>query len=102
MTNTSNYGKEATMARKGMDVDQVRSFGSQTCSSIREQLSGMKGTVTNAVQSLQWEGPDAATFKNDRLADVTRIIEQLMTAVEDYGRTAVQNADAQQAVSSAI
>lgn len=90
------------MARKGMDVEQVRSFGTQTCGGVREQLGTLKGNLTNGVQGLQWEGQDAATFKSDRLGEATRLLDQLMTALEEFGRTAVQNADAQQAVSSAV
>ena len=89
------------MARKGMDVEQVRSFGTQTCGGVREQLGTLKGTIGNGIQGLQWEGQDAATFKSDRLGEVTRLIDQLMNGIEDFGQTAARNADAQQAVSSA-
>ena len=90
------------MARKGMDVEQVRSFGSQTCGGVKDQLSTLKGAVTNGAQSLQWEGPDAATFKNDRLSDVTRLIDQLVTKIDELGQLAVNNAEAQQTVSATV
>lgn len=85
---------------KGMDVDQVRSFGTNLQNNIKSQLEQLIQQVGSQVQGLTWEGPDSVQFKGDRWQQVVNLANQLGAQIGELGQTAVANANAQESTSA--
>ena len=85
---------------KGMDVEQVRSFGMNLQNNVKSNLDQLIQQVGTQVQGLAWEGPDALTFKGDRWQAVVNLANQLSQQLVELGQTAVTNANAQESTSA--
>ena len=87
---------------KGMDTDQVRTFGNNLQNNLRGQVESLLQQITSTTQGLNWIGPDADRFKGERLGELTSKFQQLMTSMQDIGLIAVRNADEQDTAAAAL
>lgn len=88
------------MAQKGMDVEQVLNFGNQLKGQYVEQLNSLKSQIQNAINGLNWTGPDAEQFKGERNQSLGTAFEQLRIKIDELGQTAITNANAQDTTSA--
>tara|TARA_R110002020_G_scaffold77567_2_gene195782 strand:+ start:2702 stop:2968 length:267 start_codon:yes stop_codon:yes gene_type:complete len=87
------------MAVWGLDVQQVRQLSSQLNQKAAD-IDGVLSTLTSALNSTQWEGPDANQFRNDWSGQHTSALRQVAQALRDAGQKASQNAAAQEQTSN--
>ncbi len=83
----------------GLDVQQVRQLGSQLTQKAGE-IETLLSTLTNALNSTQWEGPDATAFRNEWSGQHTAALRNVANALRDAGAKATQNASQQESTSS--
>ncbi|QJU55575.1 WXG100 family type VII secretion target [Herbiconiux sp. KACC 21604] len=88
------------MAVWGLDVEQVRSLSKQL-NTQSQQVQQILTTLTSALQSVQWTGPDAENFRNEWNSTHTAALKQVITALEDASNKAAKNASDQEATSNA-
>lgn len=88
------------MAVWGLDVQQVRQLSTQLNQKASD-IDSILSTLTNALNSTQWEGPDATQFRNDWTGQHTSSLRQVAQALRDAGQKASQNATAQEQTSNA-
>jgi uncharacterized protein YukE len=88
------------MAVWGLDVEQVRSLSKQL-NTQSQQVQQILTTLTSALQSVQWTGPDADGFRNDWNGQHTASLKQVIAALEDASQKAAKNASDQEATSNA-
>ena len=84
------------MAVKGMNIDQVRTFGNGLQNNTVEQLQTLMNNIASQVQGLDWHGSDADDFKHNRLPAVQQQFANLRAAMQELASTALRNADAQE------
>ena len=89
------------MAVWGLDIQQVRTLSSQLSQKAGEIESAL-GTLTSTLANTQWEGPDAIAFRNDWSGSHTAALKQVITALRDASTKAIQNANAQEQISSNV
>lgn len=87
------------MAVWGLDVEQVRQLSTQLNQKAGD-IDSILSTLTNALSSTQWEGPDATQFRNDWSGQYTSSLRQVAQALRDAGQKATQNANAQEQTSN--
>lgn len=87
------------MAVWGLDVQQVRQLSSQLNQKAGD-IDSILSTLTNALSSTQWEGPDATKFRNDWSGQHTSSLRQVAQALRDAASKASQNASEQEQASS--
>lgn len=87
------------MAFFGQDIEQVRQLGTQLDSKASDIETAIS-QLTSAVQSVQWEGPDAKRFKSDWTSTHVPKLRQVIQALRDASQSAKRNADQQQQTSS--
>ena len=90
------------MAMKGMDIDMVAEFGTKVRTEFVDALAAVRTSVLTTGKSLDWEGPDAAEFKNDLLQQFVSLTERASDALNRLGQTAIANAEAQREVSASL
>lgn len=88
------------MAVWGLDVEQVRQLSSQLNQKAAD-IESILSTLTSALNSTQWEGPDANQFRNDWSGQHTSSLRNVANALRDAGAKAQQNAAAQEQTSNA-
>ncbi|CAD6011403.1 WXG100 family type VII secretion target [Agreia sp. COWG] len=87
------------MAVWGLDVDQVRSLGKQL-NQQSQQVQTILTSLTAALQSVQWTGPDAENFRSEWSGTHTAALKQVIAALEDASQKAAKNAADQESTSS--
>ncbi len=87
------------MAVWGLDVQQVRQLSTQLNQKASD-IDSILSTLSNALNSTQWEGPDATQFRNDWSGHHTSSLRQVAQALRDAGQKAAQNATAQEQTSN--
>ncbi|TAJ48220.1 MAG: hypothetical protein EPO52_08670 [Herbiconiux sp.] len=88
------------MAVWGLDVEQVQQLSKQL-NSQSQQVQTILTTLTSALQSVQWTGPDAENFRSEWNTTHTAALKQVITALEDASQKAAKNASDQAATSQA-
>lgn len=88
------------MAVWGLDVQQVRQLSTQLSQKAGD-IDSILSTLTSALNSTQWEGPDATQFRNDWSGQHTSALRQVAQALRDASQKAAQNATAQEQTSNA-
>ncbi len=88
------------MAVWGLDIEQVRQLSSQLNQKAAD-IESILSTLTSALNSTQWEGPDANQFRNDWSGQHTSSLRNVANALRDAGAKAQQNAAAQEQTSNA-
>lgn len=83
----------------GMNVDEVRSLGDllkRKAQEIRSLVSEIEGKV----HGTGWEGPDARAFKDQWWPEHKQHLSTVADQVENFGQSALNNAQEQQDASS--
>ncbi|HEY5223125.1 MAG TPA: WXG100 family type VII secretion target [Microbacteriaceae bacterium] len=88
------------MAVWGLDVEQVRQLGTQLNAKATD-IETILSSLTNSLNSTQWEGPDATAFRSDWTGQHTTALRAVATALREAATKAQQNAQAQEQVSNA-
>lgn len=88
------------MAIWGADVQSLRELGSKLQRGS-EEIRNTKSQLTSAVQGVDWKGPDAEAFKNDWNGEHTAALSKVIQALDEAGRKAKANAQAQESTSNA-
>lgn len=88
------------MAVWGLDIEQVRQLSSQLNQKAAD-IESILSTLTSALNSTQWEGPDANQFRTDWSGQHTSSLRNVANALRDAGAKAQQNAAAQEQTSNA-
>ncbi len=88
------------MAVWGLDVQQVRQLSTQLNQKAAD-IDSILSTLTNALNSTQWEGPDANQFRNEWSGQHTTSLRHVAGALRDAASRASQNATAQEQTSNA-
>lgn len=88
------------MAVWGLDVQQVRQLSTQLNQKAAD-IDSILSTLTNALNSTQWEGPDANQFRNEWSGQHTSSLRHVAEALRDAASRASQNATAQEQTSNA-
>ncbi len=86
------------MAVWGLDIQQVRQLSTQLNQKASD-IDSILSTLSSALSSTQWEGPDATQFRNDWSGQHTSALKQVAQALRDAGQKASQNATAQEQTS---
>ena len=87
------------MAIWGADVQELRELGNKLQQGSQE-ISRTKSQLTSQVNSVDWKGPDAEAFKNDWSGEHTAALTKVIQALEEAGRKAKANANAQESTSN--
>ena len=90
------------MAHVQMDIEQVKQFGNELKGTFTEQMQSLKSTLSSKSNGLNWEGPDAQQFKNDRTPALLSAIDNVITQLSDLGTYATNNAVAQESTSQTL
>jgi len=88
------------MAVWGLDVEQVRSLSKQL-NTQSQQVQQILTTLTTALQSVQWTGPDAENFRSEWSGQHTAALKAVIAALEDASQKASKNASDQESTSNA-
>ncbi|MFB2598752.1 hypothetical protein ACEXQE_13240 [Herbiconiux sp. P17] len=88
------------MAVWGLDVEQVQQLSKQL-NTQSQQVQQILTTLTSALQSVQWTGPDAEGFRSEWNSTHTAALKQVIAALEDASQKAAKNASDQEATSNA-
>lgn len=86
------------MAVWGLDVAQVRQLSSQLNQKAGD-IDGILSQLTAALNSTQWEGPDATQFRSDWSGQHTASLRQVAEALRNAAQRAQQNATQQEQTS---
>lgn len=84
----------------GMDVAEVRSLGKKM-ESDSDQLTHIMQQITQKLNSVFWKGADAEHFKNEWNGQYKADLKQVASALDDFGKRAVRNAEQQDKASGA-
>jgi len=84
---------------RGMNTEQVRSFGTHLQNSTVSEFEGVLNTINQHVQNLDWRGTDADQFKTTEFQHVHQLFNQFRTGLQEMAQTAIRNADAQEQTS---
>lgn len=84
----------------GMDVAEVRSLGKKL-ESDSDQLTHIMQQITQKLNGVFWKGADAERFKNDWNGQYKADLKQVASALDDFGKRAVRNAEQQDKASGA-
>lgn len=87
------------MAIWGLDVQQVRQLSTQLNGKAAD-IDSILSTLTNVLNSTQWEGPDANNFRNEWTGQHTSALRQVSAALRDAASKAQQNAAQQEQTSN--
>lgn len=87
------------MAIFGQDVQQVRDLSRQLTTKASD-IQGVVSQLTSAVNSVNWQGPDATRFKNDWSNTHVPQLKRVISALQDASQAASRNADEQERASS--
>ncbi|MCU1479543.1 MAG: family type secretion target [Subtercola sp.] len=88
------------MAVWGLDVEQVRSLSKQL-NTQSQQVQQILTSLTSALQSVQWTGPDAESFRSEWNTTHTAALKQVISALESASQKSAKNAADQEATSNA-
>lgn len=88
------------MALTGMDVEAVRTLGTQMETNAGD-IENLVTTLTGQVDGVEWQGPDREQFLADWQAAVANV-QQVVSGVRDAGAKARANADAQEQTSTTL
>jgi len=88
------------MAIWGADVQSLRDLGTKLQQGS-EEIGRTKSQLTNLVQGVDWKGPDADAFRNDWNGEYTAALTKVINALQEAGRKAKANAQAQESTSNA-
>lgn len=83
------------MAIWGLDVQQVRQLSSQLNQKAND-IQSILSTLTSALNSTEWQGPDATAFRNEWSGTHTSSLRQVVQALQDAAQKAAQNATQQE------
>jgi uncharacterized protein YukE len=83
------------MAVWGLDVEQVQGLSSQLNQEASE-IQRILSTLTNALNNVQWSGPDSTKFRNDWSGTHTAELNKVITALQEASQAAARNAMEQQ------
>jgi WXG100 family type VII secretion target len=87
------------MAMWGLDVEQVRQL-SKKLHNKSEQVQEILTTLTSALESVDWKGPDAEKFRSEWKGTHTAALKNVINALNDASQKATQNANAQEQTSN--
>ena len=87
------------MAIWGLDVEQVRTLSKQLHNKS-QQVQEILTTLTSALESVDWKGPDADKFRSDWKGTHTAALKNVIHALDDASQKATQNANAQEQTSN--
>lgn len=87
------------MAIWGLDIQQVRQLSTQLNGKAAD-IDSILSTLTNVLNSTQWEGPDANNFRNEWTGQHTSALRQVAAALRDAASKAQQNAAQQEQTSN--
>ncbi|MET1089368.1 MAG: hypothetical protein ABWY04_19975 [Arthrobacter sp.] len=82
------------MAIWGADVDQLRQLGNKLKSGASE-IEAQRSTLTKALDSVNWLGPDADKFKGEWQSTHATLLTKVAEALREAGTKATQNAEQQ-------
>lgn len=88
------------MAMLGMDPDVVENIGNQMknqATQVQQVMSAVDGLVSQA--EANWKGTDSDQFRDTWMSQYKPVLNQMFTALEQLGTTAIQNAASQRATS---
>jgi uncharacterized protein YukE len=83
----------------GMDIGGVRQLSQQLTRSAGD-IRQIVQQLNSLLQNTQWVGPDQQRFTSDWQGQHTQALNQVITALEEAGRLANQNADQQEQASA--
>ncbi|MGX1163251.1 type VII secretion system (Wss) protein ESAT-6 [Arthrobacter sp. SLBN-100] len=86
------------MAIWGADVDQLRQLGSKLQAGATE-IESQRNSLTNALTSTDWKGPDADRFRDQWTGEHTSMLNKVAEALRDAGQKARKNAEEQSSAS---
>lgn len=89
------------MAIVGLDVEQIRSVGGQLkgqAAAIDGVIASIEGLISQAIAN--WTGPDATQFQDWWNTQHRPALQTAREAIDGLGQSALNNADAQEQVSS--
>lgn len=82
----------------GMNVQEVKDLGGRL-KSISQQINDMVNMLNGKVNNTSWVGPDATKFKNDWWPQHRQHLQKMVTDLDGFGQSALNNAKEQQDVS---
>ncbi len=87
---------------KGMDVEAVTEFGHRLRENQASQVREIRARLLARGQGLNWEGTDAQAFMGDRIPACAAALDRLAADIEELGKVAIRNAQAQADVSASL
>ncbi len=89
------------MAIVGLDVEQIRSIGTQLqgqSGAIDGVMAAIEGLINQAIDN--WTGPDATEFQSWWNTEHKPALQRASQAIHGLGQSAINNAGEQERVSS--
>lgn len=83
----------------GMDISEVRTLASQL-SSKADEIESIANALSGQLNGVQWEGPDAQSFRNDWQSTHRTQLHNVATALRDASSRATTNANQQEQASA--
>ncbi|KGJ79651.1 hypothetical protein GY21_04280 [Cryobacterium roopkundense] len=87
------------MAVWGLDVQQVRQLSTQLNTKAGD-IESVLTTLTTALNSTEWTGPDATAFRGDWSGQHTAALKNVIQALRDTATKASKNAQDQETASA--
>jgi hypothetical protein len=87
------------MALTGMDIGAVRQLATQL-STKADEIDSIMNQLTNALNTVQWVGPDRERFISDWQGHHVASLRQVSQGLRDASTRATQNANDQETVSN--
>jgi uncharacterized protein YukE len=87
------------MAMWGQDIEQVTQLSNQL-NQKADEVQNVISQLTSAINSVQWQGPDANKFRSDWQGQHTAALKQVVTALRAASQNAKKNAQEQQTASN--
>jgi len=84
----------------GADIEQLNHLATQLNSKASD-IQGVISQLTSAINSVQWQGPDANKFKSDWQGHHVAQLKSVVQALQDASQKAKSNAQQQQQASGA-
>lgn len=82
----------------GMNVGEVKALGNQL-KSISNDINSAINLLNGKVNNTSWVGPDATKFKNDWWPQHRQHLQKMVTDLNGFGQSALNNASEQENIS---